>query len=171
MKLKNNLLLWNYRANLNQTLLKWPLGGTLSKLTKLAATAELNLTLDPMGNSHKNLLLWNHLLNKRITGHNFGRGHPRTIPPKFGCNWPNGFWGEDFYVNFSWGPMLSQVRLWGSSWSKGRTAGHCVRWSWLSNQDGRQAKNRIKGDEILKLIFSSETTEPISTKLCGNDPW
>jgi hypothetical protein len=27
-------------------------------------------------------------------------GHPRTIPPKFGCNWPSGFWGEDFYVNF-----------------------------------------------------------------------
>jgi hypothetical protein len=20
--------------------------------------------------------------------------------PKFGCNWPSGFWGEDFYVNF-----------------------------------------------------------------------
>ena len=30
MKLKN-LLLWNYRANLNQTLLKWSLGGPLSK--------------------------------------------------------------------------------------------------------------------------------------------
>ena len=24
---------------------------------------------------------------------------------------------------------------------------------------------------ILKQIFSSETTEPISTKLCWNDPW
>jgi hypothetical protein len=35
-----------------------------------------------------------------------------------------------------------------------------------SNQDGHQAKNRKKGDEILKKIFSSETTEPISTKLC-----
>jgi hypothetical protein len=21
-------------------------------------------------------------------------GHPRTIPPKFGCNWSSGFWGE-----------------------------------------------------------------------------
>ena len=28
---------------------------------------------------------------------------------------------------------------------------------------------RKKGDEI-KKIFSSETTEPISTKLCWNDP-
>jgi hypothetical protein len=27
-------------------------------------------------------------------------GHPRTIPPKFGCNWPSGFGREDFYVNF-----------------------------------------------------------------------
>jgi hypothetical protein len=27
----------------------------------------------------------------RITGHNLEGGHPRTIPPKFGCNWPSGF--------------------------------------------------------------------------------
>ena len=32
-----------------------------------------------------------------------------------------------------------------------------------SNQDGRKAKNRKRGDEIKKK-FSSETTEPISTK-------
>ena len=32
MKLKKILLLWNYWANLNQTLLKWPLGSPLSKL-------------------------------------------------------------------------------------------------------------------------------------------
>ena len=51
MKLKKNLLLWNYWANLNQTLLKWSLGGPLPKYvwyfrppTKVAATAELNLT-------------------------------------------------------------------------------------------------------------------------------
>ena len=31
--LKKNLLLWNYWANLNQTLLKWSLGGPLSKLS------------------------------------------------------------------------------------------------------------------------------------------
>ena len=31
MKYKKNLLLWNYWANLNQTLLKWSLGGPLSK--------------------------------------------------------------------------------------------------------------------------------------------
>jgi hypothetical protein len=35
-----------------------------------------------------------------ITGHNFGRGHPRIIPQKFGCNWSGGFWGEDFYVSW-----------------------------------------------------------------------
>jgi hypothetical protein len=34
-----------------------------------------------------------------------------------------------------------------------------------SNQDGRQAKNRKKGGMKKKNIFS-ETTEPISTKLC-----
>ena len=32
MKLKKNLLLWNYWANLNQTLLKWFLGGPLPNL-------------------------------------------------------------------------------------------------------------------------------------------
>ena len=32
MKFKKSLLLWNYWANLNQTLLKWSLGGPLSKL-------------------------------------------------------------------------------------------------------------------------------------------
>ena len=32
MKFNKNLLLWNYWANLNQTLLKWSLGGPLSKL-------------------------------------------------------------------------------------------------------------------------------------------
>jgi hypothetical protein len=32
--------------------------------TNMAATAELNLTWDPKGNSHKNLLFLNHLLNK-----------------------------------------------------------------------------------------------------------
>ena len=30
--IKKNLLLWNYWANLNQTLLKWSLGGPLSNL-------------------------------------------------------------------------------------------------------------------------------------------
>ena len=32
MKLKKILLLWNYWANLNQTLLRWSLGGPLSKV-------------------------------------------------------------------------------------------------------------------------------------------
>ena len=32
MKFKKNLLLWNYWANLNQTLLKWSLSGPLPKL-------------------------------------------------------------------------------------------------------------------------------------------
>ena len=40
-----------------------------------------------------------------------------------------------------------------------------------SNQNGGQAKIRKRGEEIKKKIFSSETTEPISTKLCWNDPW
>ena len=34
-------------------------------------------------------------------------GYPRTIPPKFGCNWPSGFWGEDL-CEF---PIGSYVKL------------------------------------------------------------
>jgi hypothetical protein len=40
-----------------------------------------------------------------------------------------------------------------------------------SIQDGRQAKNRKKGGWNFKKIFSSETTEPILTKLCWYDHW
>jgi 3-isopropylmalate dehydratase small subunit len=36
-----------------------------------------------------------------ITVHNFGRGSSKDHSTKFGCNWASGFWGEDFYVNFS----------------------------------------------------------------------
>ena len=112
-----NLLLWNYKANPSQTLLKWSLGGPFPKLcpttptsdqygrqaknrkkggwiskifssetivqiltklywngvwvvffqncvrhfrrlTKMAATAELSLTLNPMGNSFNLFLFW-----------------------------------------------------------------------------------------------------------------
>ena len=35
----------------------------------------------------------------------------------------------------------------------------------------RLCKLEKRGDEIRKKIFSSETTEPISTKLCWNDLW
>jgi hypothetical protein len=67
----------------------------------------------------------------------------------------------------------SKIRLWGPSWSKGRTAGHIF---------GREPSN----DYFIKIlfllskwfqtrrfvwIFSSETTGPIATKLLWNDPW
>jgi hypothetical protein len=30
-------------------------------------------------------------LEVEITGQTLEGGHPRTIPPKVGCNWPSGF--------------------------------------------------------------------------------
>ena len=39
MKFKKNLLLWNYWANLNQTLLKWFLDGSLPKLCPVIPTS------------------------------------------------------------------------------------------------------------------------------------
>ena len=41
-EIKKNLLLWNYRANLNQTLLIWSLGGPLSKLCPSAPSCIQN---------------------------------------------------------------------------------------------------------------------------------
>ena len=35
--------------------------------------------------------------------------HTRIISAKFGWDWPSGFWGEDVYVNFPLGPMLSSA--------------------------------------------------------------
>ena len=40
---------------------------------------------------------------------------------------------------------------------------------WTFTDFDRLCKLEKRGDEI-KKIFPSETTEPISTKLCGNDP-
>jgi hypothetical protein len=40
MKFLKNLLLWNYSANLNQTLLKWSLGGPVPKLCPAFQTTD-----------------------------------------------------------------------------------------------------------------------------------
>ena len=93
---------------------------------KMASTAELNLTWDPMGNSHTNLLLRSHWAN---------------------CNQTFVEWSLD-------GPLPK-----------------CVRWSRLPTKMAAKLKLEKRGDEIKKKIFSSETTEPISSKLCWNDPW
>ena len=42
---------------------------------------------------------------------------------------------------------------------------------WTFADFDRLCKLEKRGDEIKKKFFSSETTEPISTKLCWNDPW
>ena len=42
---------------------------------------------------------------------------------------------------------------------------------WTFAYFDRLCKLEKRGDEIKKKKFSSETTEPISTKLCWNDPW
>ena len=69
-----NLLIWNQLLNWNQTLIKQSLNGPFPKLRlevppsdQDGCTAELNLTQDPMGNSHKNHLVWNQQLNQNQT--------------------------------------------------------------------------------------------------------
>ena len=48
---------------------------------------------------------------------------------------------------------------------------NCVRWCRLPSKMAAKLKIEKRGNEILKKIFSDETIEPISTKLCWNDPW
>jgi hypothetical protein len=72
--------------------------------------------------------------------------HPGTIPARFGLIWFSGFREEETLVEWSLvGPLPTMCPVIPTS-----------------NQDVHQAKNRKKGDEILKKIFSSETTQPIS---------
>jgi hypothetical protein len=46
------------------------------------------------------LAWWPSWLEVGITGHKFGRGLSKDHSTKICCNWPCGFGGEDFYVNF-----------------------------------------------------------------------
>ena len=58
MKLKKNLLLWNYWANLNQTLLKWSLGGPLSKCVRQRRPVSKMATIT----KNRNFFKWPKLL-------------------------------------------------------------------------------------------------------------
>ena len=53
-------------------------------------------------------------------------------------------------------------------WSLGGPLPNCVRWSRFPTKMAAKLKIEKRGDEIFK---KSETTEPISTNLCWNDPW
>jgi hypothetical protein len=97
-EIKKKLLLWNYWANFNQTLLRWSLGGPFEEISIFSKGGHLGY-------------------RKALTDTILKGDHLRIISAKFGWNWLSSFRGEVFFN-----------------------------------------------------IFSSETTEPISTKLCWNDP-
>ena len=59
MKLKINLLLWNYWANFNQTLLRWSLGGPLLKLCPSAPSCIKMAAIT----KNRNFFKWPKLLN------------------------------------------------------------------------------------------------------------
>jgi endonuclease YncB( thermonuclease family) len=71
MKVKKNLLLWNYWANLNQTLLKRFLDGPLPKLCPVTPTSSQAgrqaKNRKKGGWNLKNLLLWNYWANLNQT--------------------------------------------------------------------------------------------------------
>ena len=117
-EIKKSLLLWNYWANLNQTLLKWSLGGPLSKL----CPPLLKIGISSKGQNCS-------ILSQKV--------------PKFELYKHN-----DELFNIYYGIFYEL---------------------WTFTDFDRLCKLEKRGDEI-KKIFSSETTEPISTKLCWNDP-
>jgi hypothetical protein len=69
--IKKNLLLWNYWANINQTLLKWSLGG-------------------PRNGAHLGY-------RTALTDTILKGDHLRIISAKFGWYWLSSFRGEDFF--------------------------------------------------------------------------
>jgi hypothetical protein len=84
MKFKKNLLLWNYWANLNQTLLKW------SKIEQFWPFEEISI-----------FLYGGHFGYTTALTDTFLKGTlPGTIPARFGLIWFSGFRGEDLNVIF-----------------------------------------------------------------------
>jgi hypothetical protein len=83
MKLKKNLLLWNYWANLNQTLLKWfeeisifSNGGHLGYRTARTDTILKGDHLRIISAKFGNLLLWNYWANLNQTLLKWSLGGP-----------------------------------------------------------------------------------------------
>jgi hypothetical protein len=75
-----------------------------------------------------------------LTDTNLKGDHLRIMSAKFGWDWLSSFRGEVFSYEL-----------------------------WTFTDFDRLCKLEKRGDEIKKIFFS-ETTEPISTKLCWNDP-
>ena len=59
------------------------------------------------------------LVGSRDHRHILEGDHPRIIPQNFGCNWPSGFWGEDFFKISS--PLFSNLHN-RSKWVMGFTS-------------------------------------------------
>jgi hypothetical protein len=72
--------------------------------------------------------------------------HPGTIPARFGLIWFSGFRGEDLNVIWNYWANLNQTLL---KWFSGGPLPKLCPVITTSNQDGCQAQNRKRGDEIL----------------------
>jgi hypothetical protein len=121
-KFKKNLLLWNYWANLNQTLRKLSLGGPLPKLCPAFQTSDQDghHSRTYLGPSNDDFIkVWFQLSNwfqtrrflcefpigsyvklRSAVQPSWSEGHPMTILSKLDSNWATGSRQEDFYVNF-----------------------------------------------------------------------
>jgi hypothetical protein len=94
MKFKKILLLWNYSANLNETLMKWSLGGFLPKLCPAFQTS------DEDGRNSR--------LEDGTTGHIFGRGPSKDHSTKVWLQLAQWFRKRRYLCEF---PIGSYVKL------------------------------------------------------------
>jgi hypothetical protein len=152
MKFKKNLLLGNYWANINQTLLKWFLDGLLPKLCPLIPPSNQD------GRQAKN-----RLKSSSFCLHSSNLG---TFWLKIEQFWPF----EEISIfsdsgHLEWRAGLSDTIL------KGTHAGTII----CHNAELFVILSSFSSPGLLStfhiLIFSSETTGPIATKLWWNDPW
>jgi hypothetical protein len=100
-----------------------------------------------MGNSHENVLVWNHLLNKNKIWHIFGREPSNDYFIQILFLLSKWFQTRTFSWEFPIGSYVKLSSLW--------TLNFCLFWPIM--------QIRKKGGWNLKKKFSSETTEPIST--------
>jgi hypothetical protein len=78
-----------------------------------------------------------------------------------------------FFLFLAWRPSWLEVGITGHNFKRGPSKDHSTK-VWLQLVQWflrRRFVCEFPIGSYVKLSFSSETTEPISTKFCWNDPW
>jgi hypothetical protein len=141
MKFKKNLLLWNYWANLNQTLLIWSLGGPLSNGGHLGYRTVLTDTI--------------------LKG-----GHPRIISAKFGWDWLSSFRGEEYFLSSILSQKVPKLELYKHNDELFNIYYGIFYELWTFAYFDRLCKLEKRGDEIDTFLEENHPMT-ISSKFCS----